>query len=163
MEEKGRHLFPTVKQNALFHKFQETGFDGSKLSSCMREAGYSDSTIMGSGRKKVYSSIQHRVTAALEEAGLTDEKLAKEHKRLAFKSMHPKYNEQPNDPVRLRAIEMAHQLKDNFPAKKLDIDKTEEITVSIDTIRKAAECSGETYIDVIPEEEKPKERQIVPL
>lgn len=142
----------TKKQRDFYVAWKATMFDPAMAKDCLRSAGYSESVIGGGGHS-VKQSIGGLIKGELEKAGLTGKAMAKEHARLAFKSESPSNPGMPDNPIRLRALQEAHKLKDDYPVTKIAIDQHHdgEVTLSLDTMRRAERNSGERIIDVTPE------------
>jgi len=94
----------------------------------------------------------------------TPKKLVEELKRLSFGSMNPFRDKMPDNKERRESVKMGFQLFDAFPAKKIDIHKTEaHFDISVEKVKELDEELGrETIIDVVPVEED-KEEEVEPF
>jgi hypothetical protein len=157
MGKKASYKSLSKKQKAFFDLWKAEGFAKDKKIECMRKAGYaSPETNM----TNIQRSLGKCLKDALDKAGVTLDAMAKEHARLLFKSEHPKYGT-PNDAIRIRALELAYDARDDMPAQKVDINQRiqSDCRVSGEVAVKVAEAlDPEKMIDAeIIEEEDVKE------
>ena len=145
----------TKMQRDFWVAWKETGLDPSKIKDCLRDAGYGEYAIKSNGHQ-VRKSIGGLIKQELDKAGLTGEAMAREHYRLAFKSESAANPGMPDNSIRLRAIQEARRLKDDYPVTKLEVEQhsLHEHVVSIETIQRAARRTGENIIDLTPEPEE---------
>jgi len=131
--------------------WSDVNYDPEMIRECMNTVGFSPKTSIDS----IKGNSRRLLECALADAGLSLHSIAKRHRMIMDNAKHPKYNT-PDHAVRLQAVKMAYEVHDAMPKPELNIHKTEEITatVSIKTLQRASEASGENIIDVTPEEDK---------
>lgn len=145
----------TKRQGAFYELWAKTGFDPKKRSECAERAEY---PWPAQAAWKIAHS--QRVNDLIKEEMInqdyTPAKLVKELKRLTFNSMNPFKPNMPDNKERRESTKMGFQLFDAFPAKKIDIHKTEtHFDISVETVKKLDEELGrETVIDVEPIKEE---------
>jgi len=142
--------FITAKKYWYMTKMAELGWDKKRRREAMDFAGYS---------KKIAPAVVDRLVKphlerAMKRNGITLDKVLKEQARIMTEAQD--FNGVPRDNVRLSAIRMAHELLDNFPAKKAQLDvhsKHEEtVTITFETIQQIEEYTGEKIIDIPSED-----------
>lgn len=148
----------TKRQGAFYELWAKTGFDPKKRTDCAKRAEYP--WPAQAAYKIVHSTrVNDLIKEEMINQGYTPEKLVGELKRLTFNSMNPFKSNMPDNRERRESTKMGFQLFDAFPAKKVDIHKTEaHFDISVETVKKLDEELGrETVIDVKPIEEEEEE------
>lgn len=133
----------------------QEGFNLDKKVECAKKAGF---VYPHQSAKATLESprINEIVQAEMVEQKLTPKKLVEELKRLATESMNPFRPKMPDNRERRESVKMGFQLYDAFPAKKVDVRKTEaRFTLDSEDIRKLDEETGrKTVIEHEPIEEE---------
>jgi len=145
----------TKKQGAFYKNLAKTGFDLSKRADCAKKAKY---VYPDQAAYKILRSprVNELIKKEMIDQGYTPAEVIAELKRLSFESMNPFKDKMPDNAERRKSIKMGLDLFDAFPAKKIDIHKTEaRFDISVETVKKLDEELGrETVIDVDPEDEE---------
>lgn len=80
-------------------------------------------------------AIEKSMAQLLDEAGLTDEALAKKHKQLLNAEKYmvkgDKVIKAPDNTAQNKSLETAYKIKSKFPAEKLDVNENKTIKVII--------------------------------
>ncbi len=145
----------TKRQGVFYELWAKTGFDPKKKTECARRAEYP--WPAQAAHKIVHSQrVNDLFKNEMIRQGYTPEKVITELKRLSFDCMNPHSDKMPDNKERRESVKMGLQLFDAFPAKKIDIRKTEaHIELSLEEVRKLDEELGrKTIIDVDPTEEE---------
>lgn len=147
----------TDLEMGFYNHYKATGFNKKMKIASLRKAG-SVAVYPNQRANQIISSLRKKLGEAMVEFDLTPFPLAKEHARIAYKAMDPRNPGMPNDTIRLRAIDMAYNLQDVYPPKKIDIDEKSEqkITVSMETIDRARRNSTIIEAEVIEESDADK-------
>ena len=148
----------TKRQGVFYELWAKTGFDPKKRTDCARRAEYP--WPAQAAHKIVHSQrVNDLMKNEMIRQGYTPEKVISELHRLSFECMNPHSNKMPDNKERRESVKMGLQLFDAFPAKKIDIHKTEtHFDISVETVKKLDEELGrETVIDVVPIEEEEEE------
>ena len=148
----------TKRQGAFYELWATTGFDPKKKNECARRAEYP--WPAQAAHKIVHSQrVNDLFKGEMIRQGYTPEKVVEELDRLSFKAMNPFQNKMPDNKERRESIKMGLQLFDAFPAKKLDIHKTEtHFDISVETVKELDKELGRvTVIDVEPVEDEEEE------
>ena len=115
MAELGFKKLKPKQKLALINKF-EFGMSN-------RQAGISAGYSPGRASEIVTRLVSRKaIVEELEKAGMTDEKIARIIAE-AGSAMHPFRPKQPDHNIRLKAAHEANVTKDNYPAKKIQIDE----------------------------------------
>lgn len=133
-----------------------SGYDLSKLRECALQAGVSPASVnrvASNALKKMGNNPM--MQKALRRAKITPAKLAEKLRDL-LDCEHPAYPGKPDNTNQLRAFETAVKIMDGMPNPRLEIDKTETISVHIsaELIDRIAKVTGEEVIDVAAEPAK---------
>ena len=145
----------TKRQGAFYELWAKTGFNPKKRTECARKAEYP--WPAQAAHKIVHSNrVNELMKNEMIRQGYTPEEVITELKRLSFTCMNPHQPDMPDNKERRESAKMGFQLFDAFPAKKVDIHKTEtHFDISLETVKKLDEELGrETVIDVEPIEEE---------
>ncbi len=145
----------TKRQAVYYELWAQTGFDPKKKTECARRAEYP--WPAQSAYKIAHSTrVNELMKEEMIRQGYTPEKVISELKRLSFEAMNPFNPDMPDNRERRESTKMGLQLFDAFPAKKLDIHKTEtHFDISVETVKKLDDELGrETVIDIKPIEDK---------
>lgn len=148
----------TKRQGVFYELWAKTGFDPKKRTECAERAEYPFPAQ--SAYKIAHSSrVNELMKNEMIRQGYTPERVIEELERLSFRSMNPFQHKMPDNAERRKSIKMGLDLFDAFPAKKIDIHKTEtHFDISVETVKKLDEELGrETVIDVEPIEEEEEE------
>ena len=80
--------------------------------------------------------------------------MAEEQARIAFKAMSPAHEHMPDNGIRLRALQDARTLLNQYPAKQIQVDQNVQgdVTITHETMQRAEEHSKK-IIDITPEVE----------
>lgn len=157
----------TLMERRYLRLTAESGFDPKKKTACVRGSGY------GKGTTAAMIESRPRVRALLEyeanRQGLTLEKIVGRHVELIdctlpVQGRYPNHPKQPDNKIRMQAVDRAYKILDADAPTKLNIDKTERhYVIPIEAWRRAEEATGEKIIDVIPEDEETDEPLIEAL
>jgi len=115
MAELGFEKLRPQQKLALVNKFK-FGMSNRQAGICAGYSPNSASAIVGK------LSARKAIVDKLEEAGMTDGKIAQIIVE-AGDAMHPFKPSQPDHSVRLRAAQEANKVKDNYPAKKIEVEE----------------------------------------
>ena len=131
----------------FFRLWRDTGFDPSKKMECLREADY-PASASGYMTKSVNKIICRQMDLT---KGLKLRDIVQKHADL----IDAHKDGQPENPVQLKALELAYKMRDAIPNPRLQIqtEKTENVNISIETLQAAEVATGEKIIDLIPEED----------
>lgn len=146
----------TKRQGVFYELWAKTGFDLKKKTECARRAEYPFPAQ--AAYKIVHSSrVNDLIKEEMIRQGYTPEKIIEELDRLSFKSVNPFRPNMPDNKERRESIKMGLQLFDAFPAKKIDISKTEtHFDLTLEEVKKLDEELGRETIfeaEVVKEEE----------
>lgn len=140
MRERDRTLPTHTSRQQRFHALWEaTGFARDKQRECMIEAGYSKTTPAS----VVIKSMRQKLQRAMLRQGGTPIFLAKKHLDL-LDAKSPAHPDQPDNSSQLKALDMAYNIFEVYPPKKVDITKHEEsVTLEMKTIETIKRVTGE--------------------
>lgn len=152
IEWEAQFRLPTSKQTKLFNALAKRDFDFGSLEACALEAGFfpgHDLRERALSSLRRFSSNEH-LQAALHKQGIDYENIALKLAEL-MESKEPKYDK-PDNPSRLKAVELAIKVHDAMPSSKIQIDRRDRhefvVTDEIhDRILRARRIEAEVIVD----------------
>jgi len=155
----------SYEKKKFYSLWKEVGFNPKYRNDCLSRAGYAASTIRTRG-KKIQREIHEIVSGEMDRQGMTLTKLVSVHKEQLEANLPERHiltkdgtqvplPSSPDNHARLKALDMAYEIKDAYPSKKLEINQRKDIAIRItmESLKAAEEATGEKIIDLIPGED----------